>query len=89
MRIWNPKFSFMFFIIIILLLTTTIQLSSGRYIHRSLSSSETEAEETEFSTNHSWHSSAKSPEASMADKSQPIYDVSYRTVPGGPNPLHN
>ncbi|OMO58694.1 hypothetical protein COLO4_34424 [Corchorus olitorius] len=82
MRILNPKFSFMFFIIIIL--TTTIQLSSCRYIHRSLSSSE-----TEFSTKHSWHSSAKSPEASREDKSRPIYDVSYRTVPGGPNPLHN
>ncbi|XVF10642.1 hypothetical protein REPUB_Repub07fG0200000 [Reevesia pubescens] len=83
MRIWNPKFSFIFFMIIL----ATIQLSSCRYIHRSLSSeADQQTTNTEFST---WHFPAKSPEASRAENSQPIYEVSYRTVPGGPNPLHN
>ncbi|XWS61806.1 hypothetical protein CRYUN_Cryun07bG0156900 [Craigia yunnanensis] len=82
MLIWNPKFSFMFFMIIL----ATIHLSSCRYIHRSLSSEAEQTINTEFSTR---HFPAKSPEASRAEKSQPIYEVSYRTVPGGPNPLHN
>ncbi|XVF52858.1 hypothetical protein PTKIN_Ptkin05aG0052300 [Pterospermum kingtungense] len=85
MRFWNPKFSFMFFMII---LAATIHLSSCRYLHRSLKSEveETTTTNTKFSTR---HFPAKSPEASKAEKSQPVYEVSYRTVPGGPNPLHN
>ncbi|XVF51527.1 hypothetical protein PTKIN_Ptkin04bG0191900 [Pterospermum kingtungense] len=75
----------MFFMIMV----ATIHLSSCRYIHRSLTSDSEAAEQTsktEFST---IHFPAMSPEASRAEKSPPIYEVSYRTVPGGPNPLHN
>ncbi|EOY24670.1 Uncharacterized protein TCM_016213 [Theobroma cacao] len=85
MRIWNPKFSFLVFMIIL----ATSHLSSSRYIHRSLSSEAEQTTRAEFSTSPLWHFPAKSSEASRAEKSQPIYGVSYRTVPGGPNPLHN
>ncbi|XVF13163.1 hypothetical protein REPUB_Repub08aG0184600 [Reevesia pubescens] len=84
MRIWNPKFSFMFFMII---LAATINLSSCRYIHRSLiSEAVQQTSKTQFYT---WHFPAKFPETLRAENRQPIYGVSYRTVPGGPNPLHN
>ncbi|KAB2088811.1 hypothetical protein E1A91_A03G028400v1 [Gossypium mustelinum] len=85
MKICNPKSSFMFLMIILASIT---HLSSCHFIHRrSLSSEAEERSNTEF---HTWHLPAKSPEpSSRAEKDQPVYQVSYRTVPGGPNPLHN
>ncbi|KAG4135148.1 hypothetical protein ERO13_D08G198700v2 [Gossypium hirsutum] len=85
MRIRNPKFSFLLFIIIIIL-SSTIAFSSCRYIHRSLSNEDEQPSKTDF---FAWHFPTKSSEESKAEKSRPIHEVSYRTVPGGPNPLHN
>ncbi|GMJ04833.1 CLAVATA3/ESR-RELATED 14 [Hibiscus trionum] len=83
MKIRNPKSSFVFFMII---LAASIHLSSCGFVHRSLSNEAEETMNTEFPT---WHSPAESPEESRAEKSRPVYQVSYRAVPGGPNPLHN
>ncbi|GKU85832.1 hypothetical protein SLEP1_g449 [Rubroshorea leprosula] len=60
---------------------SSIQFSSCRYIHRSLSN---EAEKTFRTELH-----AEAAQDSVTDKSQSIYDASFRAVPGGPNPLHN
>lgn len=37
----------------------------------------------------SWHFSAKAPMVSGKDETDTIYGVSHRTIPEGPNPLHN
>ncbi|GKV23098.1 hypothetical protein SLEP1_g32875 [Rubroshorea leprosula] len=61
---------------------SSIQFSSSRYIHRSLSNEAEQTFRTEFP--------AEAPQGSAGtDKNQSVYGVSHRGVPGGPNPLHN
>ncbi|KAH1080357.1 hypothetical protein J1N35_020118 [Gossypium stocksii] len=73
----SPKFLLIFFTIIL----SNINLSScRRYTLKTLKPQEPTpmaAAEQHFSR------------PSVAEKGQPIYEVSYRTVPGGPDPLHN
>ncbi|KAB2055247.1 hypothetical protein ES319_A11G023300v1 [Gossypium barbadense] len=85
--ICNPKFLFIFFTIIF----STVNLSScGRYTLKTINPEEPTTMATELSTTWFHFPAAKSTQPSVAEKStRPIYEVSYRTVPGGPNPLHN
>ncbi|KAJ0106249.1 hypothetical protein Patl1_18742 [Pistacia atlantica] len=81
MKILNPKFPFL----VLLIILAACQLSSSRYLHTTTS----EETSTEFHPTFSWHFPAKAPESSGKEATDPLYGVSYRTVPGGPNPLHN
>ncbi|GLU05775.1 hypothetical protein SLE2022_228560 [Rubroshorea leprosula] len=79
MRILNPTISFLLFFFLIMV--SSIQFSSCRYIHRSLSNEAEKTFRTEFY--------AEAAQGSVTDKNQSIYGASFRAVPGGPNPLHN
>ncbi|KAI5601515.1 hypothetical protein POPTR_001G107400v4 [Populus trichocarpa] len=86
MRIPNPRRSFLFLMIILAI----SQLSSCRYLHINIRDQTNQTVETDVSTQFSWHFTAKAPEGSNKDEiDDPVYGASYRTVPGGPNPLHN
>ncbi|CAK7335493.1 unnamed protein product, partial [Dovyalis caffra] len=88
MRIPNQRLSSFLFLMIILAVS---QLSSCRHLHINLGDqTKKAAAETEVSPQFSLHFPAQAPEGSSKDeKDDPVYGVSFRTVPGGPNPLHN
>ncbi|GMY30255.1 F-box/LRR-repeat protein [Fagus crenata] len=79
MRIHYLKLSFVVFVITLAI----SQQSNCRHIYTSKS------EEAKPTDKYSWHFSAKAPEGSGKDDIDPIYGVSLRAVPTGPNPLHN
>lgn len=89
MKILNPRPPFIVVIIIIILAIS--QLSSCRHVHKRISDDQEtkQIDTTEIHTKFSWHFPAKAPEESRKEVANPIYGVSYRAVPGGPNPLHN
>lgn len=80
-----PRVSFLF----IMVMLSFCQLSDCRSIHRST------AEGTTTHMKPGLHSSfpsrfpAEAPGAVNNPHTDPIYGMSERTVPGGPNPLHN
>ena len=83
----NPRLSFIFLIIIILAIS---QLSSCRHLHIKIGDQNKQRAEADVFTQLSWHFPAKASEGSSKDEiDDPVYGVSYRAVPGGPNPLHN
>ncbi|KAJ6415230.1 hypothetical protein OIU84_004089 [Salix udensis] len=86
MRIPNPRLSFIFLMIIL----ATSQLSSCRHLHIKIGDQNKPRAEAQVFTQFSWHFPAKASQGSSKDEiDDPVYGVSYRTVPGGPNPLHN
>ncbi|KAK8692829.1 hypothetical protein V6N13_070436 [Hibiscus sabdariffa] len=81
MIIRNLKLAFIFSAIV---LSSVVDLSSCRYTHTSLT---TEVEgKTRAASFWTWQQHVRAPKS---PGSRPSYEVSYRTVPGGPNPLHN
>jgi len=79
--------SVIFLIIIILAIS---QLSSCRHLHIKIGDQNKQRAEADVFTQLSWHFPAKASEGSSKDEiDDPVYGVSYRAVPGGPNPLHN
>lgn len=89
MKILNPRPPFIVIIIIIILAIS--QLSSCRYVPKTTTDDQEtqQTDTTEIHTKFSRHFPAKAPEASRKEVANPVYGVSYRAVPGGPNPLHN
>lgn len=84
MKILNPKFQVFIILMIILAIN---QQSSCRYLHRMVGTEETKkTAATEIFTR---HFPAEAPQRSRKEVANSAYGVSYRTVPGGPNPLHN
>ncbi|PSS04151.1 CLE14p like [Actinidia chinensis var. chinensis] len=86
MGIQNPGFP-----IFILVILTITQLSNGRHLHNRITTEATQERSTnefysQFSNHFSTEAAAAAPEKSRNDL---VYGVSHRTVPGGPNPLHN
>uniref|UniRef100_A0A2P2QBS8 Uncharacterized protein n=1 Tax=Rhizophora mucronata TaxID=61149 RepID=A0A2P2QBS8_RHIMU len=83
-----PNSTFLFLVFLILLAGS--QLSSCRHLHESTRGRNSgHPVENQSSTQFSWHFSAKAPEGSNRVEGNPVYGASYRTVPAGPNPLHN
>ncbi|GMJ15033.1 hypothetical protein HRI_005172500 [Hibiscus trionum] len=76
--------SFKFVFIFSTIILSAVNLSSCRYTHTSVRT-EVEGKTTaeSFLTWQQHFPAARSP------VSRPSYEASYRTVPGGPNPLHN
>lgn len=89
MKILNPRPPFIVITIIIILAIS--QLSSCRYVPKTTTDDQEtqQTDTTEIHTKFSWHFPAKAPEASRKEVANPVYGVSHRAVPGGPNPLHN
>ncbi|KAG5249297.1 hypothetical protein OIU77_027121 [Salix suchowensis] len=86
MRIPNPRLSFIFLMIIL----ASSQLSSCRHLHIKIGDQNKPRAEAQEFAQFSWHFPAKASQGSSKDEiDDPVYGVSYRTVPGGPNPLHN
>lgn len=86
LKIPNTRIPFLFLMILLAL----SQFSSCRHLHINRGDHQAkETAKTDFSTQFSWHFPAKAPEGSSKDEIDQVYGVSYRTVPGGPNPLHN
>lgn len=86
MRIPNPRLSFIFLMIIL----ASSQLSSCRHLHIKIDDQNNPRAEAQVFTQFSWHFPAKASQgSSKGEIDDPVYGVSYRTVPGGPNPLHN
>ncbi|KAK4365346.1 hypothetical protein RND71_016704 [Anisodus tanguticus] len=82
MKIHYPSFQFL----LIMVILSTIQLSSWRKIQE-ITPTNTQQR---FNSRFSWHNSAPAPKKSRnEDDIDQSYRVSHRTVPGGPNPLHN
>ncbi|PSS11424.1 CLE12p like [Actinidia chinensis var. chinensis] len=89
MGIQNPGFP-----ILILVILTITQLSNGRHLHIRITIEASQERSTNefyprFSNHFSTTAAAAAPEKSRNDQVDPVYEVSHRTVPGGPNPLHN
>ncbi|CDP09778.1 unnamed protein product [Coffea canephora] len=84
MAIQYPAISFMF----IMVMLTLSQLSSGRSIHEFTYKTKEERFTREVQSQISWNSHVPAPGESR-NGDDPNYRVSHRTVPGGPNPLHN
>lgn len=84
MGIQKLRFPLLIFIIMLAI----SQLSSCRHI-RQASEEAQQASKAEFEPRFSTHSSAPAPGEYGGDEIDPIYGVSHRSVPGGPNPLHN
>ncbi|OVA14107.1 hypothetical protein BVC80_1787g197 [Macleaya cordata] len=84
MRIRNSSILFTFLIILVV-----IQLPSFSYSYRPLNGKEPRLK-IEYLARFSSRLSAVSPSPdSSKNDIDPIYGVSKRLVPGGPNPLHN
>ncbi|KAF5938631.1 hypothetical protein HYC85_022890 [Camellia sinensis] len=81
MRIQHPGVP----ILIVMMLAISL-ISNGRHIHRITTE---ESSTDKFNWKFSQHFSAEAPEESRNNEADPVYQVSHRTVPGGPNPLHN
>ncbi|CAL5356111.1 unnamed protein product [Camellia sinensis] len=81
MRIQHPGVP-----ILIVMMLAISQISNGRHIHRITTE---ESSTDKFNFKFSQHFSAEAPEESRNNEADPVYQVSHRTVPGGPNPLHN
>ncbi|GKE41394.1 hypothetical protein Tco_1468678 [Tanacetum coccineum] len=67
-------------------------VSSSRNIHRiTLEEENDQSFKPQHHSNHPWHTptEAAAPRESSNNELDPLYGVSQRTVPGGPNPLHN
>ncbi|KAK4558160.1 hypothetical protein RGQ29_007785 [Quercus rubra] len=65
------------------------QQSNCRQIYNSNSEEAKSRDKNNFYSRYSWHFSAKALVGSTKDDIDPVYGVSLRTVPQGPNPLHN
>ncbi|KAG6781038.1 hypothetical protein POTOM_013918 [Populus tomentosa] len=75
----NPRLSFIFLMIIILAIS---QLSSCRHLHIKTGDQNKQRAEAEVFTQLSWHFPAKASEGSSKDEiDDPVYGVSYRTIP--------
>ncbi|KAF7138372.1 hypothetical protein RHSIM_Rhsim07G0092200 [Rhododendron simsii] len=80
--------------LLVVLILAAAHLSNGRQIPR-LAREETHRTSAEFDSRFSNYFSAAAAAAAPAgsgngDKADvPVYEASYRTVPTGPNPLHN
>lgn len=75
-------------VFMILLMISHFSISSCRPIHTSRSEETKKTDETEFNSSFS-SAKATEPEGSNQYKIGASYGVSFREVPGGPNPLHN
>lgn len=82
------KLRFPLLVIFIIMLAIS-QLSSCRHIRQASEEAQQQASKAQFKTWFSRHSSAPAPGEYDGDEIDPIYGVSHRSVPGGPNPLHN
>ncbi|KDP25472.1 hypothetical protein JCGZ_20628 [Jatropha curcas] len=87
MRIPSPNLTFLVLIIIL----SDSQLSSCRHLklQREIDDQTKETPKPVLSPEISWHFPAQAPQGSVKDEIDPVYGVSFRKVPGGPNPLHN
>lgn len=75
--------------LVIMVMLTFGQFSTCRDIHRSaIEGTKTEIK-TQFRSPFPWHFPAAAPAEAKSVGTDPIYGTSDRTVPGGPNPLHN
>ncbi|KAK4338397.1 hypothetical protein RND71_042884 [Anisodus tanguticus] len=82
MKIHYPSLQFL----LIMIILSTSQLSSCRKVQE-ITPTNTHQR---FNSRFSWHNSAPAPKRSRnEDNIDQRYRVSHRTVPGGPNPLHN
>ncbi|KAG4998964.1 hypothetical protein AAZX31_08G012200 [Glycine max] len=78
--------------LLILIITLMIgQLSScckaGRWMSKEIKQKENSSSSQQSSI--SWHFYTKTQQVPSTEEVHPIYGVSLRDVPGGPNPLHN
>lgn len=80
MAVQYSRFSIVMFMIILMI----SQLSSCCEARRCLSK-----EINQKQSSNSFHFYTKTHQGSSRDEIHPIYGVSLRDVPGGPNPLHN
>ncbi|KAK7855759.1 hypothetical protein CFP56_026413 [Quercus suber] len=77
-------------LLVVFVITLAIsQQSNCRQIYKSNSEEAKPGDKNNFYSRYSWHFSAKALVGSTKDDINPIYGVSLRTVPQGPNPLHN
>lgn len=80
--------------LLVVLILAVAHLSNGRQIPR-LAKEETRRTSPEFDSRFSnYFSAAEAAAAAPAgsgngDQAAPVYEASYRSVPTGPNPLHN
>lgn len=76
--------------LVITVMLTFGQLSTCRDIHRSaIEGTKTTEIKTQFSSPFPCHFPTAAPAEAKSVGTHPIYGTSDRTVPGGPNPLHN
>nr|DAD18839.1 TPA_asm: hypothetical protein HUJ06_020302 [Nelumbo nucifera] len=87
MRILNSPLPFVFLLVIL----TLGQISSSRFfIHGATKEKADPRSRTQASTPFSWRFSAVPPSPNPSrSNTDPVFGVSGRAVPGGPNPLHN
>ncbi|KAL6986208.1 hypothetical protein U1Q18_019588 [Sarracenia purpurea var. burkii] len=81
------------FPILIVVILAISQVSNGRHLQRIITEGRTDERFTSkfyarFSKRFS-EAAAAAPGQAGKDPVNPVYGVSHRTVPGGPNPLHN
>ncbi|WOG90264.1 hypothetical protein DCAR_0209507 [Daucus carota subsp. sativus] len=85
MRNQYLQVSFLFIMIMI----SFFELSNCRDIHRSTTEGTTTNMKPGSHSSFPSRFPAKAPVADSNPQTDPIYGMSKRTVPGGPNPLHN
>nr|KYP65599.1 hypothetical protein KK1_011848 [Cajanus cajan] len=78
-------------LLILMIILTISQLSSCCEASRWMSKEIKQTEKSNFSQQFSisWHFYTKTQQGPSTKEVHPIYGVSLRDVPGGPNPLHN
>ncbi|KAI7989590.1 CLAVATA3/ESR (CLE)-related protein 14 [Camellia lanceoleosa] len=76
-------------LIMIMMMLAISEPSNGRNLHRIATEGTGERFRNEFYSRFSQHLSATAPEESENEQIDPVYGVSHRTIPAGPNPLHN
>ncbi|OAY56573.2 hypothetical protein MANES_02G024700v8 [Manihot esculenta] len=81
----TPRLAFLVLLIILAL----SQVSSCRHLHINKGDQTSEQTAKPVFFPFSWHFPAKAPQGSGKEKISSVYGVSYKRVPGGPNPLHN
>ncbi|OIW09862.1 hypothetical protein TanjilG_15344 [Lupinus angustifolius] len=87
MEVQNSRLLFLIFMIILIISQLSSCCEASRWMSKEIKKTERSSSFQKFSI--SKHFYTKTEQGPNTDQVQPIYGVSLRGVPGGPNPLHN
>ncbi|KAK7399233.1 hypothetical protein VNO78_10412 [Psophocarpus tetragonolobus] len=87
MAVQYSRLSLLILVIILMISLLSSCCEAARWMSKEIEQTEKSSFSHQFSV--SWHFYTKTQVVPNTEDAHPIYGVSLRDVPGGPNPLHN